>query len=130
MNDVYNIHAVYESENDSDATPPYLVLTESTFFDNGSVVIGKTSGARGRVIQFINSTLRLYVVQLNEIPFAAGETIDGQDDDGLPLSAIIDDAEGSVTRGSKVVTSQYTLEAGQKAHFYDCLLYTSPSPRD
>ena len=119
LNDVYNIHAVYESENDSDATPPYLVLTESTFFDNGSVVIGKTSGARGRVIQFINSTLRLYVVQLNEIPFAAGETIDGQDDDGLPLSAIIDDAEGSVTRGSKVVTSQYTLEAGQKAHFYD-----------
>jgi len=119
LNDVYNIHAVYESENDSDASPPYLVLTESTFFDNGSVVIGKTSGARGRVIQFINSTLRLYVVQLNEIPFAAGETIDGQDDDGLPLSAIIDDAEGSVTRGSKVVTTQYTLEAGQKAHFYD-----------
>ena len=58
-------------------------------------------------------------MQLNEIPFAAGETIDGQDDDGIPLTAIIDDADGSVTRGSKVVTSQYTLEAGQKAHFYD-----------
>ena len=119
LNDVYNIHAVYESENDSDASPPYIVLTESTFFDNGSVVIGRTSGARGRVIQFINSTLRLYIVQLNEIPFAAGETIDGQDDDGNQLTAIIDDADGSVTRGSKVITSQYTLEAGQKPHFYD-----------
>jgi len=119
LNDVYNIHAVYESENDNDATPPYIVLTESTFFDNGSVVVGRTSGARARVIQFINSTLRLYLVQLNEIPFAAGETIDGQDDDGNALTAIIDDADGSVTRGSKVVTTQYTLEAGQKPHFYD-----------
>ena len=119
LNDVYKIHAVYESENDSDATAPYVVLTESTFFDNGSIVVGKTSGARARVIQFINSTLRLYLVQLNEIPFAAGETIDGQDDDGNALTAIIDDADGSVTRGSKVVTTQYTLEAGQKPHFYD-----------
>ena len=119
LNDVYNVHAVYESETDSDASPPYVVLTESTFFDNGSVIVGRTSGARGRVIQFINSTLRLYFVQLNEIPFAAGETIDGQDDDGAVLTAIVDDAEGSVTRGSKVVTSQYTLEHGQKPHFYD-----------
>ena len=61
---------------------PYLVLTESRFFDNGSVVVGRTSGARGRVIQFINSTLRLYFVALNEIPFIPGETIDGVDDDG------------------------------------------------
>ena len=119
LNDVYKIHAVYESENDSDATPPYLTLTESTFFDNGTVVIGRTSGARGRVIQFINSTLRLYIVQLNEIPFLPGETIDGVDDDNLPLTAIIDDAEGSVEKGSKVITTQYELEAGQKAHFYD-----------
>ena len=127
LNDVYNVHAVYESENDADASPPYLVLTESTFFDNGSVIIGKTSGARGRVIQFINSTLRLYYVQLNETPFSAGEAIDGQDDDGLPLSAIVDDADGSVSRGSKVVTTQYTLETGQKAHFYDvCKLTRYP----
>ena len=119
LNDVYKIHAVYESENDNDAEAPYLVLTESTFFDNGSVIVGKTSGARGRVIQFINSTLRLYYVALNEIPFAAGETIDGVDDDNVALSAIIDDADGSVSLGSKVITSQFDLDAGQKAHYYD-----------
>ena len=119
LNDVYKIQAVYESENDADATAPYLVLTESRFFDNGSVVVGKTSGARGRVIQFINSTLRLYFVALNEIPFIPGETIDGVDDDSVPLSGIIDDAEGSVTQGSKVVTSQFELDPGQKAHYYD-----------
>ena len=119
LNDVYKIHAVYESETDGDATAPYLTLTESTFFDNGTVVVGRTSGARGRVIQFINATLRLYFVALNEVPFIPGETIDGIDDDGIPLTAIIDDAEGSVSKGSKVVTSQYELEPGQKAHFYD-----------
>ena len=119
MNDVYKIHAVYESESDEDAAAPYLVLTESRFFDNGSVVVGRTSGARGRVIQFINSTLRLYFVALNEIPFIPGETIDGVDDDNVVLSGIIDDAEGSVVKGSKVVTSQFELDAGQKAHYYD-----------
>ena len=119
LNDVYKIHAVYESEDDNDATPPYAVLTESTFFDNGTVVVGRTSGARGRVIQFINSTLRLYYVALNEIPFQAGETIDGVDDDNNALTAIIDDAEGSVIKGSKVITSQFELDPGQKAHFYD-----------
>ena len=119
LNDVYKIHAVYESEDDTDAMSPYLVLTESRFFDNGSVVVGRTSGARGRVIQFINSTLRLYFVALNEIPFIPGETIDGVDDDGVQLVGIIDDAEGSVTKGSKVVTSQFELDAGQKAHYYD-----------
>ena len=119
LNDVYKIHAVYESENDEDAAAPYLVLTESRFFDNGSVVVGRTSGARGRVIQFINSTLRLYFVALNEIPFIPGETIDGVDDDNVVLSGIIDDAEGSVVKGSKVVTSQFELDAGQKAHYYD-----------
>ena len=119
LNDVYKIHAVYESEDDSDAMSPYLVLTESRFFDNGSVIVGRTSGARGRVIQFINSTLRLYFVALNEIPFIPGETVDGVDDDGVQLVGIVDDAEGSVTKGSKVVTSQFELDAGQKAHYYD-----------
>ena len=127
LNDVYKIHAVYESEDDNDAESPYMVLSESTFFDNGTVVVGKTSGARGRVIQFVNSTLRLYFVALNEIPFIPGETIDGVDDDSNPLQAIVDDSEGSVSKGSKVITTQFELEAGQKAHFYDvCKLTRLP----
>ena len=127
LNDVYKIHAVYESEDDNDAESPYMVLSESTFFDNGSVVVGKTSGARGRVIQFVNATLRLYFVALNEIPFIPGETIDGVDDDGVPLQAIVDDSDGSVSKGSKVITTQFELEAGQKAHFYDvCKLTRLP----
>ena len=127
LNDVYKIHAVYESENDNEAFAPYCVLTEATFFDSGTVVIGSTSGARGRVIQFINSTLRLHFTQLNEIPFIPGETITGVDDDSNPLTAIIDDAEGSVAKGSKVITTQFELDPGQKAHYYDvCRLQRLP----
>ena len=63
--------------------------------------------------------VRLHFTQLNEIPFIAGETITGVDDDSNPLTAIIDDAEGSVAKGSKVITTQFDLEPGQKAHFYD-----------
>jgi hypothetical protein len=63
-----------------------------------------------RVIQFINSTLRLYIDQLDGIPFLPGESIDGVDDDNVPLVALVNDAEGSVLKGSKVVTSQYELE--------------------
>ena len=65
--------------------------------------------------------MRLYYVALNEIPFAAGETIDGVDDDNVALSAIIDDADGSVSLGSKVITSQFDLDAGQKHIIMMCL---------
>ena len=52
VNDVYNVHAIYESFDDNDASSPYVVLTESVFFAASTLIIGKTSGARGRVISF------------------------------------------------------------------------------
>ncbi len=119
LNDVYKIHAVYESNDENDAQVPYVVLDESTFFDIGSVIIGRTSGARARVISFVNSTLRLYNVALNEIPFIPGEIIDGYDDTDAPLTALIDDADGSVVLGAKNITTQFKLDPGQNSHFYD-----------
>ena len=131
VNDVYNIHAIYESYDDNDASAPYVVLTESVFFAASTLIVGKTSGARGRVISFSNSDLKLYYVALNEIPFITGETINGFNSSGTAITGIIDDTEGSIFAGSKVITDQFSLESGQKTNFYDvCLLYTSPSPRD
>ena len=119
LNDVYKIHAVYESETDGDAQIPYVVLDEATFFDTGSIVSGRTSGARARVVSFVNSTLRLYNVSVNNIPFVPGEIIDGFDDDGVALTAIVDDADGSVVLGSRNITSSFKLDPGQGSHFYD-----------
>ncbi len=119
LNDVYKIHAVYESDNEFDAQIPYVVLDEATFFHTGTVIIGRTSGARARVISFINSTLRLYNVSLNNLPFIPGEIIDGYDDQGGKLNALIDDADGSVVAGARNITSQFKLDPAQNSHYYD-----------
>ncbi len=62
VNDVYKVHAVYESFDDNDASAPYVVLTESTFFAAGTLMVGKTSGARGQVISFSNADLTLSLI--------------------------------------------------------------------
>ena len=119
VNDVYDVHAIYESYDDNDASSPYVVLTESVFFAASTLIIGKTSGARGRVISFSNADLKLYYVALNEIPFVTGETIDGENSSGDAIAGIIDDGEDSIFAGSKVITDQFELEAGQRMNFYD-----------
>ena len=119
VNDVYNVHAIYESFDDNDASSPYVVLTESVFFAASTLIIGKTSGARGRVITFSNSDLKLYYVALNEIPFITGETITGENSAGDEITGIIDDGEDSIFAGSKVITDQFEFEPGQRTNFYD-----------
>jgi len=119
LNDVYKIHAVYESEDDNAPKVPYVVLSEATFFAPGTVVTGATSGARATVVSFINATLRLYNVNLNDIQFNPGEQIVGEDSDGNVLRATIDDADGSVVKGSKVVTDLFNLNDGQTPFYYN-----------
>ncbi len=119
LNDVYKIHAIYESYDDNDASSPYLVLTESVFFAASTLIIGKTSGARGRVISFSNSDLKLYYVALNEIPFITGETVDGFNTAGDAITGIVDDGDDSIFLGSKVITDQFALEPGQRTNCYD-----------
>ena len=48
----------------------------------------------------------------------AGETIDGFDSNGVAISAIINDSEGSIVAGSKVVTDNYFLEVSQTGFMY------------
>ncbi|AHB80936.1 virulence associated protein [Synechococcus phage S-MbCM100] len=119
IQDVYRVHAVYESYDENDASAPYVVLTESVFFAGGTLIIGKTSGARGRVISFSNADLKLYYVGLNDIPFVQGETINGFNSANEDITGIIDDSDSSIFAGSKVVTNQFELEAGQKTNYYD-----------
>ena len=119
VNDVYNVHAIYESFDDNDASSPYVILTESVFFAASTLIVGKTSGARGRVISFSNADLKLYYVGLNEIPFITGETITGENSAGDTITGIIDDGEESIFAGSKVITDQFELEPGQRTNFYD-----------
>ena len=119
LKDAYNLHAVYESLDDNDPVIPSVTLVEPKFFEVGSIVTGKTSKARAKVVEFASGSLKLSVVYISG-QFALGETITGFDSNGDALTGIINDAEGSVVVGSKVVTDRYFLQSGQTGFMYDC----------
>ena len=56
--DCYRLHAVYESLDDADPVIPSVTLVEPTFFATGSIVIGRTSKARAKVVAFSSGTLK------------------------------------------------------------------------
>ena len=135
--DSYRLHAVYESLDDNDPVIPSVTLVEPTFFATGTIVTGRTSKARAKVVAFSSGTLKLSLVYVSG-KLQAGETIDGFDSANTPLNAIINDSAGSVIDGSKVITNNYFLEVAQTNFMYDqsrivlkkgsskpCLLYTS-----
>jgi len=116
--DCYRLHAVYESLDDNDAVIPNLTLVEPVFFAKNTIVTGRTSGARAKVVEFSSGNLRLSIVYISG-SFTPGETITGFDSNGSPLTAIINDNENSVVAGSKVVTDNYYLEVSQTGFIYD-----------
>ena len=103
--DSYRLHAVYESLDDSDPVLPSITLVEPTFFATGSIVTGRTSKARARVVNFNSSTLKLTIVYISG-QFIVGETVDGFDTTPTAITGIINDSAGSIVAGSKVITDR------------------------
>ena len=118
LTDAYRLHAVYESNDNNDAVIPNITLVEPVFFGVGTTVSGSSSGARAKVVEFQSSSLRLSVVY-EDGNFISGETVTGFDANGDAVSAIINDSEGSVVAGSRVVTDNYYLEVSQTNFAYD-----------
>ena len=116
--DSYRLHAVYESLDDNDPVIPSVTLVEPTFFATGTIVTGRTSKARAKVVAFSSGTLKLSLVYISGT-LLAGETIDGFDSTNTAISAIINDSAGSVIAGSKVITDNYFLEVAQTNFMYD-----------
>ena len=118
LTDCYRMHAVYESNDDNDPVIPSVTLVEPTFFATGSIVTGRTSKARAKVVDFASGSLKLSLVYLSG-SFVPGETIDGFDSNDDAINAIINDSDGSVVAGSKVVTDNYFLEVNQTGFIYN-----------
>jgi len=118
LKDCYRMHAVYESFDENDPVLPSVTLVEPVFFETGSIVTGRTSKARAKVVDFNSGSLKLSLVYLDG-GMTSGETIDGVDSNGDPITAIVNDSEGSVVNGSKVVTDNYFLELNQTGFIYD-----------
>ena len=115
--DAYEVHAVYESLDDNDPIIPSITLVEPVFFANGTIVTGKTSKARAKVVDFNSSTLKLTIVYLDGT-FVSGETVSGEDSGGNAINGIINDSAGSIVAGSKVITDRYELVSGQTDFLY------------
>ena len=118
LTDCYRLHAVYESNDNNDPVIPSVTLVEPVFFATGSIVTGRTSKARAKVVDFASGSLKLSLVYLSG-QFVPGETIDGFDSNDIAIAAIINDSEGSVVAGSKVVTDNYFLEVAQTGFMYN-----------
>jgi len=118
LTDAYRLHAVYESTDDSDAVIPSITIVEPVFFAVGSYITGNSSAARAKVVEFQSANLKISIVYTDGT-FISGETISGVDANGEPITAIINDSDGSVVIGSRVVTDNYYLEVAQTPFAYD-----------
>ena len=112
--DVYKLIAVYDSEaTDTDATVPSMTLTSITgTFDRGEKVVGTTSGAQGRIITTVSPMSYVLEGNAGALDFVAGEVITGA---FSTATATV----GVLTVGSKVITSRFVLDTGQRDNYYD-----------
>ena len=118
VSDAYKLHAVYESEDSNDAVVPYVTLVEPAFFAIGSLVTGKTSGAKALVVDFNSTTLKLTVVYKTSNQFQNNEILYGVNSLENAIQGLVSDAEGSINAGSKDISSYFTLSSGQTEFFY------------
>ena len=112
--DAYKLIAVYDSEDTSaDATVPSMTLTSTTgTFARGEKIVGASSGAQGRVITTVSPMQYALEGSAAAVDFVAGEVITG-------ASSTATATVGILTAGSKVITSRFTLDTGQRDNYYD-----------
>ena len=112
--DVYRLQAVFDSEDTSaDATAPEFTVSNivGTFL-RGEKITGGTSGAIGRIITTTSPIQYTLTAGFGATEFSAAETITG-------ASSGATATVGTLTAGSKVITSSFVLDTGQRDNFYD-----------
>ena len=126
--DAFRLQAVYDSEDTStDASIPQMTISGITgTFVRGERITGATSGAAARVVNTTSPMTYTLVHGNGATDFTAGETITGS---GSAATATV----GTLTAGSKVITSNFTLDTGQRDNFYDIARIVrkadAPAPR-
>lgn len=118
VSDAFQLSAVYESLNNDDPVIPSLTIAESAFFAPGTFITGKTSGAKGKVVQFSTTNLTVNYISVSGV-FIPGEQISGFNSSGEVISALINDDAAAIVSGSKVVTDDYYIELNQNGFFYN-----------
>ena len=112
--DAFRLQAVFDSESTSaDATAPTLTLgTVTGTFTRGEKITGSSSGATARIITTTSPIQYVLTNGFGATDFTTSDTITGE-------SSSASSTVSTVTAGSKVVTSNFTLDTGQRDNFYD-----------
>jgi len=109
--DVYKLYAVLDSEDASanPVLPQFTVTGVSGTFEKGETIQGASSGANAVII---NTTNPVTYITTNGKNFITNETITG-------VKSTATATTGTLTAGSKDITSRFTLDTGQRDNFYD-----------
>ena len=111
--DVFKLQAVFDSETTDAATAPQFTISNlvGTFL-RGEKITGASSGAVARIISTTSPISYVLTAGFGATDFTSTETITG-------TSSGATATVGTLTAGSKVITSSFTLDTGQRDGFYD-----------
>jgi hypothetical protein len=115
---VSKIHAIFNysdpNANDFDTVYPNVTYGSGTpAFKAGEIVIGKSSGAKGRVIKQESSTTKLYFVYETSSNFIPNEELYGYESASTASVVTVN------TNGLPNLKSRYLLDDGQRAHSFE-----------
>ena len=112
--DAFKLVGVFDSEDTStDATTPELTIgTITGTFVRGEQITGSSSGAKARIVDTTSPMSYVLEGGFGATDFTTSDTITG-------ASSGATAAVSAVTAGSKVITSSFTLDTGQRDNFYD-----------
>ena len=111
--DAFKLVAVFDSESTStDATPQMTITGTVGNFVRGEIITGGTTGAVARIITVSSPMEYVLTDGVGATDFNSGEVITGS-------SSAATATVGTVTAGSKIITSNYVLDTGQRDNFYD-----------
>ena len=115
---VSKVHAIYnyseETANDFDIVYPNLTYGSGTpAFKAGEIVVGKSSGAKGRVIKQESSTTKLYFVYETASNFIPNEELYGYETASTANVVTVN------TNGLPNIKNRYTLDDGQRPHSFE-----------
>jgi len=112
--DAFKVVGVFDSEDtSSDATTPELTIgTITGTFTRGEQITGSSSGAVARIIDTTSPMSYVLTNGFGATDFTTSDTITGTSSGATATVS-------AVTAGSKVITSNFTLDTGQRDNFYD-----------
>ena len=108
----YKLYLIQRIQVQMQLTPTLTLGTVTGTFVRGEKITGSSSGATARIITTTSPIQYVLTGGFGATDFTTSDTITGE-------SSSATSTVSTVTAGSKVITSNFTLDTGQRDNFYD-----------